>query len=144
MHMNRKETTVFTNGCFDLFHYGHLYILKEARKLADTLIVGINTDESVERLKGKGRPIYPLLHRQQILTSLIYVDGVIAFEEDTPIEIIKRMKPDFLVKGGDWKKENIVGADFVESYGGTVSTIKLFPGISTSRILECIKEQSTG
>jgi D-beta-D-heptose 7-phosphate kinase/D-beta-D-heptose 1-phosphate adenosyltransferase len=136
-----RSVTVFTNGCFDVFHYGHLYILKEARKLGEALIVGINSDESVKRLKGRSRPIFPYEYRSQVVASLIYVDGVIKFEEDTPLELIKRVRPDVLVKGGDWEG-NIVGSDFVKAIGGRVVSIPLVKGISTTGILNGNKIQT--
>lgn len=129
-----KTDIVFTNGCFDIFHYGHLHLLREARKLGDSLIVGINTDDSVKRLKGEDRPIFPLMYRSEIVASLIYVDGIVPFKTDTPIELIKRIKPKVLVKGGDWE-DNIVGAEFVKSYGGRVVTIPLIEGLSSTSLI---------
>ena len=125
---------VFTNGCFDVFHYGHLHLLRKARQLGDSLIVGINSDESIKRLKGKSRPIFPYEYRSQIVASLIFVDGVVKFEDDTPIELIKRVRPQVLVKGGDWEG-NIVGEDFVKAYNGRVVTIPLIEGISSTGII---------
>lgn len=125
---------VFTNGCFDVFHYGHLHLLRKARQLGDGLVVGINSDESIKRLKGESRPYFPYKYRSQIVASLIYVDGVVPFDEDTPIELIKRIRPQVLVKGGDWEG-NIVGSNFVKSHGGRVVTIPLIKGISTTDIL---------
>lgn len=144
MPEREKTDIVFTNGCFDIFHYGHLHLLREAKKLADFLVVGINSDDSVRRLKGKNRPIFSLDYRSQILSSLIYVDGVVAFDEDHPFELITKIKPKVLVKGSDWNERDIVGADFVKSYGGKVERIDLVPGFSTSEIIKCIKGQSTG
>jgi len=134
---------VFTNGCFDIFHYGHLHVLREARKLGDTLIVAINTDDSVRRLKGKDRPIFPYEYRSQIIASLIFVDGVVPLEENTPLRLIRRIKPHVLVKGGDWKEKDVVGAEYVRMHGGIIKTIPLIEGISTTKIL-CTNEQSTG
>lgn len=134
------DSIVFTNGCFDLFHYGHLYLLREAKKFGGTLIVGINTDASVRRLKGASRPIFPLKHRSEILSSLIYVDGVIPFDEDTPLNIIKKIKPTILVKGADWEN-NIIGTNFVKAYGGVIKTIPLLKGLSTTGIMESIKRR---
>lgn len=131
-----KQDIVFTNGCFDVFHYGHLHLLRQARMLGDSLIVGINTDESIKRLKGKNRPIFPLEYRAQIISSLIYVDGYISFNEDTPLELIKRVKPKVLVKGGDWDEKDIVGADFVKSYGGRVVIIPFVEGLSSTKVIE--------
>jgi len=132
------ERVVFTNGCFDLFHVGHLKLLKQARTLGSHLIVGINSDESVRRLKGRGRPIIPEDQRAEIVQSLWFVDGVVIFNEDDPLELIKAIKPDILVKGGDWKEKDIIGGDFVKSKGGRVVTIPLVEGVSTSKIIETI------
>ena len=125
---------VFTNGCFDILHAGHVSYLKKAKELGDRLVVGINSDESVRRLKGNGRPINKLEDRIAVLSALDCVDEVIPFEEDTPLELIKRVHPDVLVKGNDYTVENIVGADFVLSYGGDVKTIPLLQGRSTTGI----------
>lgn len=144
MPEREKTDIVFTNGCFDIFHYGHLHLLREAKKLADFLVVGINTDESVRRLKGDDRPIFKLEYRSQILSSLIYVDGVIAFDEDHPLELIKKVNPKILVKGSDWAEKDIVGADYVKASGGRVARVELLQGFSTSEIIKCIKGQSTG
>jgi len=130
-----NRAVVFTNGCFDIFHYGHLHVLREARKLGGSLIVGINSDESVRRLKGKDRPIFPYKYRSQIVASLIYVDGVIPFDDVDPLILIKRIVPDILVKGGDWPEDKIIGAGFVKSRGGRVVSIPLIEGLSTTDIL---------
>jgi len=124
----------FANGVFDILHFGHIYLFREAKKQVDFLVVGINTDESTKRLKGNGRPINNMIHRLSILQELKPIDLVLPFSEDTPEKIIKAIKPDILFKGGDWKKEDVVGKDFVESYGGRVEIIQLIPGISTSII----------
>jgi D-beta-D-heptose 7-phosphate kinase/D-beta-D-heptose 1-phosphate adenosyltransferase len=136
----RKDdiTVVFTNGCFDILHVGHTSFLQEARRLGDLLIVGLNNDESVERLKGPHRPVIPLKERAAILSSLAGVDYVIAFEEDTPIRLIEAIKPDILVKGDDYKKEEVVGREVVESYGGRVELVKLVRGVSTTSIIKRI------
>ncbi len=136
----RKEgkRIVFTNGCFDILHAGHADYLQRAKELGDVLVVGINTDDSVRRLKGANRPIVPLELRIKLLSSLKPVDFVLPFSEDTPIELIKRVKPHVLVKGGDWELEKVVGKDFVESYGGKVLTIPFRYDISTSQIIERI------
>lgn len=134
------DSLVFTNGCFDVFHYGHLHLLKEARKYGSRLIVGINSDESIKRIKGPSRPIFPFKYRSEIVTSLLYVDGVIKFDEDTPIEVIKRIKPNILVKGGDWKDSEIIGSDFVKSIGGKVITIPYIDGFSSTNIIEKLYE----
>lgn len=136
----RKEgkKIVFTNGCFDIIHAGHVDYLDKAKKLGDVLVVGINTDESVRKIKGENRPIVPLEMRVKVLSSLKPVDFVLPFSEETPLGLIKKVKPHVLVKGGDWRVESIVGKDFVESYGGKVLTIPFDYNISTSRIIETI------
>lgn len=125
---------VFTNGCFDILHLGHIDYLSKAADLGDVLIVGVNTDASVARLKGEHRPINSEKQRSMILASLHFVDGVILFGEDTPLELIRELKPDVLVKGSDYKPEDIVGADVVKSGGGKIVTIDFLPGFSTSGI----------
>ena len=127
---------VFTNGCFDIIHAGHVDYLEKAKSLGDVLIVGLNSDESVRRIKGKDRPVNTQEHRKRVLEALKPVDLVIIFDEDTPERLIKLIKPDVLVKGGDWSIENIVGADFVRSYGGEVITIDFVYDISTTKIIE--------
>jgi D-beta-D-heptose 7-phosphate kinase/D-beta-D-heptose 1-phosphate adenosyltransferase len=130
---------VFTNGCFDLFHIGHLKLLREAKKLGDMLIVGINTDDSVKRLKGEGRPLISENDRADLIAALDFVDYVVLFQEDNPSELIKAIKPDVLVKGSDYKPENIIGREFVESYGGRIYTIPIVEGISTTYLLNKIR-----
>jgi D-beta-D-heptose 7-phosphate kinase/D-beta-D-heptose 1-phosphate adenosyltransferase len=137
---NRKsKKIVFTNGCFDILHVGHARYLAEARRLGDALVVAINTDASVRKLKGPGRPVNPKKARAEVLAALRSVDYVTFFAEPTPLEVIKRIKPDVLVKGGDWKKKDIVGADFVESLGGKVRSLKFVDGFSTTKTLEKLK-----
>ena len=131
---------VFTNGCFDILHVGHARYLQKARRLGDLLVVGINSDTSVKKLKGPGRPVNPEGARAEVLAALSCVDYVVSFSEDTPLKLIERVRPHFLVKGGDWSKADIVGADAVESYGGHVRTIPFVPGFSSSRTLEKIKK----
>ena len=133
---SKGKKIVFTNGCFDLLHYGHISYLEKAKSLGDFLIIGINTNSSVKRLKGNKRPFNTLEHRKKILESLRFVDLVIPFEEDTPEALIKKVSPDILVKGADYKKENIVGFDHVTSYGGFVETINFVEGLSSSSLLE--------
>ena len=133
------KIVVFTNGCFDILHPGHLYLLQEAKARGDILIVGINSDASLQRLKGKERPIFPQDERAEILASLEMVDYVTIFGEDTPYNIISELKPHVLVKGGDWKKEEVIGGDLVESWGGEVVIIPYKKGYSTSGILDKIK-----
>jgi D-beta-D-heptose 7-phosphate kinase/D-beta-D-heptose 1-phosphate adenosyltransferase len=130
---------VFTNGCFDILHIGHVTYLKQARALGDLLVVGLNTDASVKRLKGAERPIQPEKDRLEILASLECVDFACLFDEDTPLELIKKVRPDFLVKGGDWPVEKIIGYDFVSSYGGQTRSLPFVPSRSTTLILEKIK-----
>lgn len=126
---------VFTNGCFDLLHPGHIKCLEEAKKLGDVLIVGINSDQSVKRLKGPQRPIMPLWGRMMLLGALEAVDYVVCFEEDTPLELIKELQPDVLVKGGDWKEEEVVGRELVSE----VKIVEYQEGFSTTSIIEKIK-----
>jgi len=135
---NEGKKIVFTNGCFDILHAGHIDYLEKAKNLGDVLIVGLNSDTSIKRIKGKTRPVIPQEYRKRVLEGLRAVDLVIIFEEDTPERLIKEIKPDVLVKGGDWNIENIVGADFVQSYGGKVKTIEFIYDISTSKIIEKI------
>ncbi|NPA52776.1 MAG: D-glycero-beta-D-manno-heptose 1-phosphate adenylyltransferase [Aquificae bacterium] len=130
---------VFTNGCFDILHAGHVDYLEKAKALGDFLVVGLNSDKSISRIKGKCRPINPQNFRKKVLEALKPVDLVVIFDEDTPKRLIEEIKPDVLVKGGDWKVENIVGADYVTSYGGTVKTIDFIYDISTTKIIEKIK-----
>lgn len=130
---------VFTNGCFDIIHPGHIQYLEQARSLGDILLVGLNDDDSVRRLKGVKRPINTFNDRALMLAGLQSVSIVIGFFEDTPIELIKTINPDVLVKGGDYQLDEIVGRDYVESYGGEVLTIPLKSGYSTSAIIEKIK-----
>ncbi len=132
---------VFTNGCFDIIHAGHIDYLEKAKSLGDILIVGLNSDASISRIKGEKRPIIPQNFRKRVLEGLKSVDLVVIFDEDTPLRLIKEIKPDILVKGGDWKRENIVGADFVQSYGGEVKTIDFVFDISTSKIIERVLER---
>lgn len=132
---------VFTNGCFDILHAGHVTYLKKARMLGDLLVVGINSDESVKRLKGEERPVNTISDREIVLSSLGFVDYVIPFEEDTPYELISKIVPDVLVKGGDYNIEDIVGRDIVEANGGLVTTIPLVDGKSTTNIINRMKEQ---
>jgi rfaE bifunctional protein nucleotidyltransferase chain/domain len=138
----KGKKIVFTNGCFDIIHAGHVDYLEKAKSLGDFLVVGLNSDESVKRLKGPTRPVNPVDQRKKVLQALKPVDLVIVFEEDTPERLIKEIKPDVLVKGGDWKTENIVGADFVMSYGGKVYTIDFVYDTSTTKIIEKVKNES--
>ena len=131
---------VFTNGCFDLLHPGHIRSLELARALGDMLIVGLNSDASVRQLKGKGRPVITERERAEILAALECVDAVVIFDDRTPREMITGLLPDVLVKGGDWPGDQIVGREEVEAAGGRVVSVPVVPGYSTSAILERIRE----
>jgi len=131
-----ERKVVFTNGCFDLVHQGHIDYLSKARDLGDMLVVGLNTDASVRRLKGPRRPINDEYSRALLLASMVFVDYVVLFDEDTPYELIKAVQPDVLVKGSDYKPEDIVGYDIVTAKGGKVETLDFLPGFSTTAI-EC-------
>ena len=132
----RGEVVVFTNGCFDLLHVGHVRSLEQARSLGDRLFVGVNTDAGVRRIKGEGRPIVPGRQRAEVLAGLACVDGVVLFREDTPAALIRAMRPQVLAKGGDWKLDEIVGREDVESWGGRVVRLREISGVRTSPILE--------
>lgn len=136
---SRSVKIVFTNGCFDVLHFGHVDYLRKARKCGDCLVVGLNTDRSVRALKGEGRPVNHQRDRAEVLSELACVDAVTFFGEATPLGLIKRVRPDVLVKGADYTKNKIVGADFVESYGGRVRRVPLVKGRSSSRTLEKIR-----
>ncbi len=130
---------VFTNGCFDILHPGHVTYLEQARSLGDLLVVGLNSDSSVRRIKpGGSRPVNPEQDRSRVLAALACVDYVILFEQETPYALIQRVKPHVLVKGGDWPLEQIVGRDVVEAWGGKVVSLPLTPGYSTSEIISRI------
>lgn len=133
------KRVVFTNGCFDLLHPGHIRSLETARGLGDVLIVGINSDESVRMLKGEGRPVIPEQERAEIVASLECVDAVVIFEEYTPQRVLAALVPDVLVKGGDWPGNQIVGREEVEAAGGKVVLVEVLPGYSTTEILKKIK-----
>lgn len=131
---------VFTNGCFDLLHPGHIVSLEQARALGDVLIVGVNSDASVRQLKGQGRPVLPESERSEILAAMDCVDAVVIFDELSPREVIARLLPDVLVKGGDWPGDQIVGREEVEAAGGRVVSLAVVPGYSTTEILRKIRE----
>lgn len=131
---------VFTNGCFDILHAGHVKYLTNARQLGDILILGLNTDASVRRIKGEKRPVIGEAHRVCVMAALFCVDHVVLFDESDPENLIKTVCPDILVKGADWQENDIVGADFVKALGGRVERIALEPGISTTRIIARIGE----
>jgi D-beta-D-heptose 7-phosphate kinase/D-beta-D-heptose 1-phosphate adenosyltransferase len=134
------KTIAFTNGCFDILHEGHIYSLGQAAKEADLLIVGVNSDASVKKLKGESRPINNQQNRAKVLASLLITDAIIVFEEDTPLELIKSLLPDVLVKGGDYKVEEIAGAKEVIGNGGRVVINPLIPGVSTTAIIAKMKK----
>ncbi len=133
-----RKTIAFTNGCFDILHAGHVSYLEKAKNFADILIVGLNSDNSIKRLKGAKRPINSERDRAIILCGLSCVDYVVIFEEDTPIKLIKTIKPDILIKGADWKEKAVAGCDFIKSYGGKCQFIDLLDNHSTTNIIEKI------
>lgn len=136
---NEGQKVVFTNGCFDILHLGHVDYLEKARNLGTKLVLGLNTDASISRLKGAERPIVPENARARVIASLAFVDLVVLFSEDTPLKLIKTLEPSILVKGNDYTIEQIVGAKEVLEKGGQVKTIELVEGFSTSNIVEKIK-----
>jgi len=135
----KKKKIVFTNGCFDILHAGHVNYLSKAKSLGDALVVGLNSDGSVKKLKGKSRPVVAQKNRAILLAALEAVDIVVVFNDMTPLKLIKLVKPDVLVKGGDWKKEDIIGSSFVESYGGKVKSLVYIKGFSTRNIISKIQ-----
>lgn len=135
----KGQSVVFTNGCFDLLHRGHVHILREARASGDLLIVGINSDTSVRSIKGPLRPILPQSDRIELIAAMEMVDYVVLFDEPDPYRVIAAIKPNVLAKGGDWSAEKIVGADIVEQNGGRVAVIPYLPGFSTTEIIERIR-----
>lgn len=134
------DEVVFTNGCFDLLHLGHIDYLEKSRALGNKLVIGLNSDSSVRRIKGEERPLNNEYSRARILAALSFVDAVVFFSEDTPKELISQLLPNILVKGNDYLAENIVGADIVKANGGRVETISLVDGYSTTNIVEKIKK----
>ncbi|MBK7172785.1 MAG: D-glycero-beta-D-manno-heptose 1-phosphate adenylyltransferase [Bacteroidales bacterium] len=137
----KSKKIVFTNGCFDILHLGHIDYLAKASELGDILIIGLNTDDSVRKLKGAGRPIQDEVSRAMTLASMRFVDAVVYFGEDTPYELIKTISPDVLVKGADYKPEDIVGYDVVNSKGGEIVTLDYIDGYSTSAIERRIRNE---
>jgi D-beta-D-heptose 7-phosphate kinase/D-beta-D-heptose 1-phosphate adenosyltransferase len=137
----RGKTIVFTNGCFDLLHVGHVKYLQQARRLGDILVLGLNSDASIRRLKGANRPLINEHERAHILAALSCIDYVVLFDEDTPLELIDMLRPDILVKGGDYTPETVVGREAVERYGGRVELIDLVDGRSTTNIIERILDR---
>lgn len=133
---NDKKSIVFTNGCFDILHRGHASYLNQAKSLGDNLIVGVNSDRSVRALKGESRPVNNESDRAFLIDNLKSVDYVIIFDEDTPYDLIREIQPDFLVKGGDWKEEDIVGWDIVKESGGKVLSLKFIENYSTTKTIK--------
>jgi len=131
---------VFTNGCFDIIHHGHICFLSEAKKMGDILIVAVNEDESVTKLKGINRPINNVVSRCKVLSALVSIDYIVTFSQETPESVIEDIIPNVLVKGGDYKKNEIVGSDFVISNGGTVKALKYVKGISSTKIISQFKK----
>ncbi len=129
---------IFTNGCFDILHAGHIQYLKEAKKLGDFLVIGLNSDESTKLIKGEKRPINTEQDRAIVLSALEFVDYIVIFEEETPFNLINLIKPDFLVKGGDWKENEIIGSEIVKEYGGKIISLTFKQGFSTTKILNKI------
>ena len=136
LELLNKEKIVFTNGCFDILHPGHIHILDQAKSYGDILIVGLNSDNSIKRLKGPSRPKVSQKDRLKILSSIKFVDYVVLFEEETPLKLIEKIKPNVLVKGGDYILEDIIGREFVENNGGQVKIIKLLEGHSSSSLID--------
>ena len=133
------KRVVFTNGCFDLLHVGHVRLLEQARAEGDVLVIGLNSDASVRRLKGAGRPLVPQSDRAEVLAALACVDAVTVFDEDTPRELIATLLPDVLVKGGDWARDKIVGREEVEANGGKVVVVTYVEGYSTTALIERLR-----
>jgi rfaE bifunctional protein nucleotidyltransferase chain/domain len=133
-----EQRVVFTNGCFDILHLGHVEYLEAASQLGDVLVVGLNSDASVRQLKGPARPVLPQESRARILAALEFVEAVIIFDEDTPKKLIEALRPDVLVKGGDYTEDQIAGASFVRSYGGEVIILPYIPGYSTTSLIQKI------
>jgi len=131
---SQGKKIIFTNGCFDILHSGHIQYLEQAKALGDILFLGLNSDDSVRRIKGSPRPIVSEEERAFVVAGLQSVDFVVIFEQDTPYELIRLLKPDILVKGGDWKPEDIVGSDIVQGYGGRVLSLPYLEGISTTEL----------
>jgi rfaE bifunctional protein nucleotidyltransferase chain/domain len=137
-HREKGKKIAFTNGCFDILHAGHVMYLQEARKTGDLLVLGLNSDASVRMIKGEKRPLIPQEERAQVVAALMAVDYVVFFNEATPLRLIEHLKPDCLVKGGDWKEESVVGGEEVRSWGGRVVIVPLKEGASTTNIVKKI------
>ncbi|NIO08714.1 MAG: D-glycero-beta-D-manno-heptose 1-phosphate adenylyltransferase [Deltaproteobacteria bacterium] len=138
---SKKKKVVFTNGCFDLLHLGHIHLLREAKKLGDLLVVALNSDSSVKRIKGPGRPILPEAERAELVASLEMVDYVTVFSQPDPGDIIEALHPNVLVKGGDWTADKIIGKDSVEGQGGKVVSLPFLTGHSTTNIIDRIRRE---
>ncbi|WP_161889675.1 D-glycero-beta-D-manno-heptose 1-phosphate adenylyltransferase [Pontibacter russatus] len=138
---SQGKRIVFTNGCFDLLHLGHVDYLEKARRLGDKLVLGLNTDASISRIKGPTRPLQDEVSRARIMASLLFVDAVVLFDQNTPLELIEAVQPDILVKGDDYTVENIVGHEVVLARGGEVKTVPLVKGYSTTSIVKKIEKQ---
>ncbi|GAB3825556.1 D-glycero-beta-D-manno-heptose 1-phosphate adenylyltransferase [Pontibacter rugosus] len=136
---NQGQKIVFTNGCFDLLHLGHVDYLEKARQLGHRLVLGLNTDSSISRIKGPSRPLQDEMSRARIMASLLFIDAVVLFDEDTPLNLIKAIQPDILVKGDDYAVNQIVGHEVVEARGGEVKTVPLVQGYSTTNIVKKIE-----
>jgi len=134
------KKVVFTNGCFDILHQGHVRYLSEAKKCGDFLVIGLNSDRSVRNIKGKNRPLMPVGARAELLAALCFVDGIVVFDDEDPLAIIKYLRPQVLVKGSDWAEEDIIGAELIKKAGGEVRRIPLVPGITTSGIIRRIAD----
>lgn len=132
------KKVVFTNGCFDILHVGHIRYLRQAKRLGDILVIGVNKDASVRSIKGPQRPVNSERDRAEVLSALECVDHLLLFGEKTPLRIIQHIRPDILVKGGDWKKKDIVGSGFVESYGGQARSLSFSKGFSTTKLIQKI------
>ncbi|WP_092158707.1 D-glycero-beta-D-manno-heptose 1-phosphate adenylyltransferase [Maridesulfovibrio ferrireducens] len=139
-NIGADQKIVFTNGCFDILHAGHVDLLARAKAQGDILVLGLNSDQSVHSIKGEKRPVVSQQQRAFVLAGLASLDFVIVFDEDTPYELIKKVQPDVLVKGGDWTVDNIVGRDVVEGRGGVVLSLPLLPGYSTTSVIRFIRE----
>lgn len=137
---SERKRVVFTNGCFDILHPGHTRYLHSARALGDYLLVAVNSDQSVRAIKGEGRPILPQDARTELLAALSCVDGIVIFDEENPLKVIQYLVPHILVKGGDWKEDEIIGADVVKKAGGKVVRIPYIPGFSTTEILKKMRK----
>lgn len=140
--VQKGKTVVFTNGCFDILHRGHIHLFRQAKKYGDILFVAVNDDQSVRRLKGPARPVFPLNERLEVLEAVDVIDYLVAFAEETPRELIQALCPDVLVKGGDWKPEEVVGREEVEGAGGKVIIVPYLPGRSSSEIIKKIRKAS--